>query len=137
MTFCPSPLRFFHVPNLEPGPGFADPVTCVPFPFPEPENMALAPLKSVSERRVGLSHLLGLLRPEVGALVVGSTFVLVSIAADLAYPQVIRIIIDGTVKVGQVDHLAFPTLVGLVPRLYEVQEERVFLDGVDRQLQHV
>ncbi|MFC1574658.1 ABC transporter ATP-binding protein [Gemmatimonadota bacterium] len=86
-----------------------------PAPFfpPEPETMALAPIKSISDYRPGLSHLMGLLRPELGALLLGSVFVLVSIAADLAYPQVLRVIIDGAVQEGLVEDLAFLALLML------------------------
>ncbi|WP_386978814.1 ABC transporter ATP-binding protein [Archangium violaceum] len=54
----------------------------------------MAPPEKSSRRKVPISRLLGLARPEAGALMLGSVFLFISSGALLLFPQAIRLIVD-------------------------------------------
>jgi len=55
---------------------------------------------SPGSRRIPLRRLLALARPEWRRLAVGSVFLVIGSAAGLAYPQAIRIVLDGALAAG-------------------------------------
>ena len=55
---------------------------------------------TAAPRRIPLRRLLALARPEWRRLAVGSVFLIVGSAAGLAYPQAIRVVLDGALAAG-------------------------------------